>query len=251
MSNPGARTIAHAGDRRTRSAWHALRTFHAPMSIRLAAIAVIPAVLLAAAVAVYGVERVPDAKATVSQGVSAAPSAVGEFAPWQDDPTLPPNHPPIGAVSSPHGALPVAADESPAIVWKMPDGWRQEANPNTMRLATYSAPGQVDVSVSRAGGATEDNIQRWVAQFDGADHQARDEKTVRGLRVVTVDIAGTYIGSGMATAGVAEPKRDWALVGAIVESRSPPYFFKMTGPVAAVRAARLAFDRLLEGIAPR
>jgi hypothetical protein len=35
-----------------------------------------------------------------------------------------------------------------------------------------------------------------------------------------------------------------------VESRSPPYFFKMTGPAAAVRAARSVFDRFLDGVSP-
>jgi hypothetical protein len=40
------------------------------------------------------------------------------------------------------------------------------------------------------------------------------------------------------------------MVGAVVESRSPPYFFKMTGPAAAVHAARAAFDHLVDGITP-
>ena len=65
-----------------------------------------------------------------------------------------------------------------------------------MRLATYHASGGVEVSVSRAGGTTEANIQRWIAQFDDVGRDARAEKTVRGLHVVTVDIAGTYVGGG-------------------------------------------------------
>jgi hypothetical protein len=40
------------------------------------------------------------------------------------------------------------------------------------------------------------------------------------------------------------------MVGAIVETPSLPYFFKMTGPAAAIRAARPAFDRLVDGVAP-
>ena len=113
------------------------------------------------------------------------------------------------------------------------------------------APGGVEISVSRAGGGTEANIQRWIGQFDNTGREGRVEKTVHGLHVVTVDVAGTYVGGGMAMGGgAAEAKPDWALVGAIVESVSPPYFFKMTGPAAAVRAARPAFDRLVDHLTP-
>jgi hypothetical protein len=134
-------------------------------------------------------------------------------------------------------------------VWKMPATWQEAPNPNAMRLATYRAPGGVEVSVSRAGGETEANVQRWIAQFDDVGREARVEKTVRGLHVVTVDFAGTYVGSGMAMGAPVESKPGWALAGSI-ESRSPSYFFKMTGPAAAVRAARPVFDRFIDGITP-
>jgi hypothetical protein len=148
------------------------------------------------------------------------------------------------------GSLPSASHDPPALVWKAPGTWQDAPNPNAMRLATYRVPGGVEVTVSRAGGETEANIQRWVAQFDDVGHEGRAEKTVHGLHVVTVDIGGTYVGGGTSMGGPAEPKADWAMVGAIVESRSPSYFFKMTGPAAGVRAARASFDHFLEGLAP-
>jgi hypothetical protein len=117
-----------------------------------------------------------------------------------------------------------------------------------MRLATYQVPGGVEVSVSRAGGTTDANIQRWVGQFDDVGREVHAEKTVHGVRVVSVDVAGTYVGGGMG--GRTESLRNWAMVGAVLESRSPSYFFKMTGPAAAVRAALPAFDRLVDSIEP-
>jgi hypothetical protein len=48
----------------------------------------------------------------------------------------------------------------------------------------------------------------------------------------------------------ADAKPEWAMVGAIVETRGLPYFFKMMGPATGVRAARAAFDRLVDGITP-
>ncbi len=280
------------------------------MSIRIASLAVIPAVLLAGGLALYGVEREPDATAA-AHGISAPPAAEGEALPFgSDEPPLPPDHPPIGSANSPFeqgealppnhppigsanspfeqgealppnhppigsanspfeqgealppnhppigsansqlGSLARASDDPSAIVWKMPKGWQETPSPNAMRLATYRVAGSVEVIVLRAGGATQANIDRWVAQFDDVGHQGRVDKTVHGLHAVTVDVSGTYVGGGMTMGAPADPKRDWAMVGAIVESQSPSYFFKMTGPAAAVRAARPAFDRMIDSIAP-
>ena len=218
------------------------------MSKRIATFIVIPAVLAAGALALYGVGRVPNATAAAPGASAAMPPPTDDLLPLENGGTLPPNHPPIGGANTPLG--PGAVAEAPALVWKMPAGWQEAPSPNTMRLATYRVPGGVEVSVSRAGGDTEANIQRWIAQFDDVGREARVEKTVHGLHVVTVDVTGTYVGGGMAMGGPAAPTPDWTLVGAIVESRSPPYFFKMTGPASAVRAARSVFDRFLDGVSP-
>jgi hypothetical protein len=146
--------------------------------------------------------------------------------------------------------MPVASADPPALAWTMPTGWQEAPSPNAMRLVTYRAPDGVEISVSRAGGGTDANIERWVGQFDDVGHEVHAEKTVHGLHVVTVDVAGTFMGGAMTPGAAAESHPAWAMVGAVVESRSPPYFIKMTGPVAAVRAARAAFDRLVDGITP-
>jgi hypothetical protein len=224
------------------------------MSKPIAPFLIIPAVCGAAVLALYGVERAPDATAagqTTWSSASAALLAPVDMLPSENGETLPPDHPPIGGAASPHGSMASAGDDAPALLWKVPATWQEAPNPNSMRLATYHAPGGVEVTVSRAGGDTEANIQRWIAQFDGAGREwGQVEKTVHGLHVVTVDISGTYAGGGANMGGPAEPKPNWTMVGAVVESRSPPYFFKMTGPAAAVRAARPAFDRLVDGISP-
>jgi hypothetical protein len=233
---------------------------------RFGAYAVIPAVFVAGGLALWGVEQVPGAASVINATPRSGTDQPGEMLPTENGGALPPDHPSIGAgangamlpadhpsmggADSPQGPMPSAAGEPPALVWKVPATWQEAPNPNAMRLATYHVPGGVEVAVSRAGGATEANIQRWISQFDDVGHDARVEKTVHGLRVVTVDVAGTYVGGGMAMGTASEPKPGWALVGAIVESRSPSYFFKMTGPVAAVHAARPVFDRFLESITP-
>jgi hypothetical protein len=218
------------------------------MSIRLASYAVLPVLLVAAGFALYGAGRASEVPAATT--ISPPPTAGGDVLPSDNGEALPPNHPPIGGMTASRRSMPPADDDPPALTWTIPEAWKEAPSPNAMRLATYQAPGGVEVSVSRAGGATEANIQRWIAQFDDVGRENRAEKTVHGLHVVTVDVAGTYVGGGTSMGGPAEPKRDWAMVGAIVESPSPPYFFKMTGSAAAIRAARPAFDRLLGSISP-
>ena len=242
------------------------------MSNRIAAFVIIPVVLTAGVLALQNADRAPRATAAtiapngVTERAPGSLAPIGESVPPADDEmlpaghpsvgpmasgeTLPPNHPPVGSPDSPHGALPSPASGPPALTWKMPATWQEAPNPNAMRLATYRAPGGVDIAISRAGGSTEANIQRWIAQFDDMGRDTRAEKTVHGLHVVTVDVAGTYGSGGMAMGAPAESQAGWALVGSIVESRSPSYFFKMTGPAAAVRAARPAFDRFIDGLMP-
>jgi hypothetical protein len=219
------------------------------MSFRLASYVVIPVVFLAGGWALHGSDRASDVPLATPQATSP-PLAMGDVVRPENGERLPPNHPPIGGGGAPHGAMPSAHADAPALTWKVPEGWQEAPSASAMRLATYRVPGGVEVSVSRAGGATEANIQRWVGQFDNVGREVHAEKTVRGIRVVTVDVKGTYVGGGMSPGTTAEPHADWAMLGAVLETRSPPYFFKMTGPAAAVRAAQGAFDRLVDSINP-
>ena len=236
------------------------------MSSRFGAFVVIPAVFLAGALALYGVERVPGATAAPSHEMSASPAPAAEMLPSENGDTLPPGHPSIGADNG--GTFPPTTRPSvarrlrrrdlysrpPPIRPRSPGRCRRHGRRRRTRTRCdwrrTAPPVEWRSAVSRAGGETEANIARWIAQFDDVGHDGRAEKTVRGLHVVTVDVAGTYVGGGMAMGAPAQPRSDWAMVGSIVETRSPSYFFKMTGPAAAVRAARPVFDRFIDGITP-
>ncbi|HEY5243484.1 MAG TPA: hypothetical protein VIJ22_18515 [Polyangiaceae bacterium] len=220
------------------------------MSFRLVAYVVLPVLLVASGWVLHDVWRSPD---TAPAALAVAPVPAmrgGDILPSENSERLPPNHPPIGGATAALESMPSAGSEPPALAWKMPIGWQEAPSPNAMRLATYRAPDGVEVAISRAGGATEANIQRWVGQFDDVGREVHAERTVHGLHVVTVDISGTFVGGGMTPGATAESHPAWAMVGAVVESRSPSYFIKMTGPATAVRAARAAFDHLLDGITP-
>jgi hypothetical protein len=123
-----------------------------------------------------------------------------------------------------------------------------------MRIATYRiprAPGDSEdgeLTVTRAGGTTEANLQRWLGQFDGSSTNARAERTVQGLRVTVVSVRGTYLGGGMMQSAPSSPQPSWGLLGAIIETPGSPYFFKMLGPVSTVGATRASFDAMIAGV---
>ena len=170
-------------------------------------------------------------------------------------PSLPPGHPVVGANGSSHGVRVPQATESQDITWTVPSAWTQGASPSAMRIATYRVPHapadteDADVSVTRAGGTTDANIERWSSQFDDRGLDTRTEKDVHGLRVTIVEMNGTYLGSGM-TSGAPARRAGWMLLGAIVEGAGTHYFFKATGPEATVRSARASFVALVDSLTP-
>ena len=178
---------------------------------------------------------------------ASAPASATDRAPIA---ALPPNHP---AVDTPpaHATVAPNKDATPSLGWTAPEAWATAPNPSPMRLATYRVKGdagEAELSVTRAGGTADANIERWLGQFDQAGKDTRAEKTVRGMKVTIVEVAGTYMG-GMTGAQGTHP--GWSLLAAIVETKGDPYFFKLTGPTATIKAARPAFDGMVDGLTPK
>jgi len=223
------------------------------MPLRLSSSLVLPAVLCAAVAAYFVADHTTSSAATSPAASDAPPLESTEPA----SPALPPNHPPIAGMSphGPHGmggAMMPNGDnqEPPAIAWTAPSSWQGQPNPNAMRLATYKVGDGAELSVARAGGSVDANIERWVAQFDGSPRADRSEKQVHGLKVTVVRIAGTFLGAGM-SATTPEKHDGWAMLAAVVESAGSPYFFKLLGPADQVDRARPGFDTLVASVTPR
>lgn len=212
------------------------------------------------------------AASATTQGVNrayylllAVPVGAGLYAWFGNDTTpapktesaLPSNHPHVEDGTGAKPAPPPQATEQddPNPTWKVPAGW-QVVPPSPMRLATYKVPHakddpeDADVSVSRAGGGTEANLDRWAHQFQNASEPKRSTKTVHGLKVTVVELTGTYGGGMMPGGGAPEPKKNWALLGAVIETEGFATFVKMTGPAATVHGARKSFDELIDSVTP-
>ncbi len=144
------------------------------------------------------------------------------------------------------------------LVFQAPAAWKSVKPRSTMsQVQLVAEPVKDDkdqavmtVSALRAGGGgVEANVKRWQSQFKDADGNPPkiDSKTVKGknVEVIRVEIAGHYYPPPF----FGEPdKPHYRLLGAIVQTDSTGYFFKLIGPDKTVAAARPAFDQLIASI---
>lgn len=154
-----------------------------------------------------------------------------------------------------------AAEES--VEYSIPAGWIMEAPSVQMRkgqyrlpkaegdsedavLAVYHFPGQ--------GGSIQSNIDRWVNQFkkpDGspvADAARIEKMEVNGRTVTIVDVSGTYSASMGPMAGGAAEKPGYRMLGAIIDTNSGPWFFKLTGPENTISRWEASFTEFVNSL---
>ena len=113
-------------------------------------------------------------------------------------------------------------------------------NPNGLRIATYRVSAEegdpTEIAVSRAGGSTDANVQRWVGQFENPSAEKR---------TTIVEVSGTYAGNGMLPADRA--------VSRTAGRSSAPSRHRAASPAssrrsARVRAARSAVDAMIASL---
>jgi hypothetical protein len=176
------------------------------------------------------------------------------------------------AASEPDGpsTTPSATPSLPPVAWDTPGSWTTMNSPNAPRSgakkASYNVPkagndkeeGEVLVTFNGTGdkGDPARTYKEWFDQFDGnLGATAKREEFVNGhgLKVETVEVAGTYkvalappVGP-QKKAAVQMVKNNFRLVGAVVKTPDRGnWFFKLTGPDETVQSARSALRALLE-----
>jgi hypothetical protein len=151
--------------------------------------------------------------------------------------------------------------ESAGLRFAVPTAWGRVPATSDVRAAQFRIPraegdpedGELVLFFFGAskGGGVEDNLTRWYGQFTQPDGRpSRDAatltiRTVRGLKVTAVDLAGTYAGMGPGS----QPKPGMRLLAAIVEGSGGPWFWKAVGPAATLAQAKPGFDALLDSLA--
>jgi hypothetical protein len=153
---------------------------------------------------------------------------------------------------SPHAARASAA----GISWSVPESW-SEGQGSAMRVATYVVPAAGEAEPGECavfyfgrgqGGGVDANVQRWARQFKEKPTPRPERRTVSGVAVTLVDVAGTYLNPGGGMMQSQGEKPDYRLLGAIVEAPEGDVFFKLTGPWATVASAEASFDGLIDSI---
>jgi hypothetical protein len=159
-------------------------------------------------------------------------------------------------------ALVARADDEKKLVFETPKEWKEQ----TAKTGTFDpkqawelekaegdteAPTVAVYNFGGQGGGLDDNVKRWCGQFktkDGEDFAPdkakKDSFESNGLKVTTVEIAGTYQRPRMAGGG--DPKKGWKLVAAYVEGTGGPWFIKLQGPEKSVDKAKEAFIKWLK-----
>jgi hypothetical protein len=157
----------------------------------------------------------------------------------------------------------VLAESAAGLKWTAPPGWTNQGA-TSMRAATYAiaaATGDRDAGECAVfffgagqGGGIDANLARWKGQFTGPGGTPATGKvavrTVRGLKVTTLDISGDYSGMGGPMAPSARAVPGYRLLGAIVEGPGGNIFVKFTGPSRTVAANQPKFDQLIASFQP-
>ena len=143
------------------------------------------------------------------------------------------------------------------IRWSLPKRWTEQGQ-RPMRVATYSIPaaegdpeaGECAVFFfgSNQGGTVEQNIERWVSQFETTGVPTRSDRTVNGMKVSLVQVAGAYLAPAGPQMQSTGKKENFRLLGAIVEGPEGLVFYKFTGPAKTVTEAEGEFNAMVESL---
>ena len=133
-----------------------------------------------------------------------------------------------------------------------PVTWIWHPTTRQFSVAEYTVPGQggadqAQITVSKAGGTVDANIQRWKGQFKSADGKPVEPKTTKleadGVPITLVELAGSYQGMGSPSF-----VPDQLFLDAIVETPGEMLFIRFVGPTATVEANRDAFMDMVRGL---
>jgi hypothetical protein len=155
-----------------------------------------------------------------------------------------------------HGEAKIAGD----LTYIIPDEWIKEKPSSRMRKAQFRIPGQGDAADAEmalfvfpgSGGSVQANIDRWVDQFIQPDGSNSAEKTEikhiesNGLPVTLVYLTGTHLKGTMGGQSATLP--GWAMLAAIVQTSTDPWFFKAVGPQETIDYWRPAFESFAKTI---
>jgi hypothetical protein len=159
-------------------------------------------------------------------------------------------------------AMPLTLSAQSKLQYDVPKGWTSQPPSSGMRQAQFVLPraegDPVDATAvvfyfgQSEGGGVEENLDRWAGQMVQPDGQPGTRKqartsvlTVNGLKVSTLDLAGTYAG-GMGAA--ASNMTNARMKAAVVETPGGSFFVRVLGPVKTMARWEAAIDQFFKSV---
>jgi hypothetical protein len=157
----------------------------------------------------------------------------------------------------------VALQAGQGLTFTAPPAWKAVATTSSMRVAQFVLPraagdaadGELIVYYfGGSGGSVDANVERWVGQMqqpDGRPSKAvarRATRTINGLAVTLVDVAGTYVAEVAPGSAARHNSPNFRLRAAVVETARGPYFIKLTGPAKTIAVHDAAFEQFLSSV---
>ena len=141
-------------------------------------------------------------------------------------------------------AMPPADTGAPQIKWDTPEGWT-EVPPSSMRYASFSASTEngdkIDISVvtfAGEGGSDPDNVNRWRGQIG---LPPLDENAVASQITAVKTADATFSATDIVGANART-------IAAWTHHEGRVWFFKATGPSAAVEKEKPKFVKFIESV---
>lgn len=145
------------------------------------------------------------------------------------------------------------------VTAEKPEQWNVVQPKMRMIAFEFSAPKEAQaedaarITVMQAAGSIEDNIKRWIGQFEGAteDDAKVEKKEVDGGVIHTVDLTGTFVQTmgGPFAPGPTKKLENHRLLGAIIETKnSGKIFVKMTGPAKTVEELSKGMQAFVDSV---
>jgi len=156
-------------------------------------------------------------------------------------------------------AFALLAESAAGLKWVAPAGWASQGSA-PFRVVTYSVPAAAGSAKAECivyffgpgqGGSVEANLARWQGQFsqNGKPAEAKVAKrTVHGVAMTTIDLAGTYTATGGQVKEGQGPQPGYRMIAAVAEGTGGNIFIRFIGPDKAVAAGQAKYEQLLASL---
>jgi len=160
--------------------------------------------------------------------------------------------------AEPHKGEPIGFSDEPqagssGLQFTAPEGWMEESPSSAMRKSQFRLPGpdplggDAEVAVfAGIGGSVEQNVTRWIKQFQTAGSPHVEKQSINNFQVTLVDVAGTFSAGMMG--GQADAKPGYRMLAAVIETGNAPWFVKMVGPQDTVTKWENSFTSFVSSV---